>query len=221
MDVARIDLESQPFPWPDASMDVVVVNQVLEHLKNIWLPMNELHRVLRPDGAAILSVPNLASLHNRVLMALGRQPTSVRTFGPHVRGYTYHEFRALSRATARSRSRARPASASTRPVPFTALPAALWTGASHTTVIVARKATDRSPWRDFVASNSRRGCRRTTDSLPAIGLRWAGGGQHGDSLDRRSPRSHRPESVTAGRAAGNALPRWTGRSPRASLPSAR
>src|SRR5690242_1889223 len=44
IDVARIDLETGRFPWPDASVDVVVCNQVLEHLKNIWLPMAEMHR---------------------------------------------------------------------------------------------------------------------------------------------------------------------------------
>ena len=67
---------NRPLPWEDGSVDVVVCNQVLEHLKNIWLPMTEMHRVLRPGGHAVLSVPNLASLHNRVLLALGRQPTS-------------------------------------------------------------------------------------------------------------------------------------------------
>src|SRR5690348_12809420 len=45
IEVARVDLESQSFPWPDESVDVIVCNQVLEHLKNIWLPMSEMHRV--------------------------------------------------------------------------------------------------------------------------------------------------------------------------------
>src|SRR6185503_3688106 len=92
LEVARADLETERLPWPDSSVDVVVCNQVLEHLKNIWLPMTEMHRVLRPGGHAILSVPNLASLHNRVLLALGRQPTSIRVFGPHVRGCAFGEF---------------------------------------------------------------------------------------------------------------------------------
>ena len=72
IEVARVDLEAERFPWPDESVDVVICNQVLEHLKNIWLPMSEMHRVLRPGGHAVLSVPNLASLHNRVL--LGARP---------------------------------------------------------------------------------------------------------------------------------------------------
>src|SRR6185437_11620368 len=39
IEVAGIDLETERFPWPDGSVDVVVCNQVLEHLKNIWLPI--------------------------------------------------------------------------------------------------------------------------------------------------------------------------------------
>src|SRR6058998_2525147 len=57
--------------------------QVFEHLKNVWLPMSEIARVLCAGGHLVFSVPNLASLHNRALLAFGRQPTSIRTFGPH------------------------------------------------------------------------------------------------------------------------------------------
>lgn len=148
VDVASLDLETQPLPWPDASMDIVVANQVLEHLKNVWLPMGEMHRVLRPGGHAILSVPNLASLHNRVLLALGLQPTSIATFGPHVRGFTRREFEhfvGFEGAYAIEQSLGvgfLPLSPPwTRPLSW------LWPGGSHTVVIVARKADNRpAPW---------------------------------------------------------------------------
>jgi SAM-dependent methyltransferase len=151
VEVARLDLESGAFPWPDASVDVVVCNQVLEHLKNIWQPMSEMHRVLKPGGHTVLSVPNLGSLHNRLLMLFGRQPTSIRTFGPHVRGYTYREFRAfVTREGAYALVHA--SSVGFYPVPSPAAEplAWLWPGAGHTTLIVARKASDRSPWSAFV-----------------------------------------------------------------------
>ena len=108
LEVARVDLETGRFPGRTSSVDVVVCNQVLEHLKNIWLPMTEMHRVLRPGGHAVLSVPNLASLHNRVLLALGRQPTSIRVLGPHVRGYAFSEFRDLVALGGAYEVRARP-----------------------------------------------------------------------------------------------------------------
>jgi 2-polyprenyl-3-methyl-5-hydroxy-6-metoxy-1,4-benzoquinol methylase len=86
-----VNLETDVFPFPDAHFDVVVCNQVLEHLKNVYRPLTEIWRVMKSGGVLLLSVPNLAALHNRILMALGLQPTSIRTFGPHVRGMTLRE----------------------------------------------------------------------------------------------------------------------------------
>ena len=152
IEVAGLDLERDPFPWPDGSLDVVVVNQVFEHLKNLWLPMSECWRVLRLGGLAVVSVPNLASLHNRVLLVLGRQPTSIRTFGPHVRGFTFGEFRSFVAAGGGF------AIERARGVGFYPLPArasgpacALWPGASHTTLVVGRKARDgAAPWTEHL-----------------------------------------------------------------------
>jgi methionine biosynthesis protein MetW len=140
IDVAQLDLEADRFPWADESVDVVICNQVLEHLKNIWLPMSEMHRVLRPGGHAILSVPNLASLHNRVLLAFGRQPTSIRLFGPHVRGYTLREFVDLvERGGAYGVERRLGLGFYPIPSPWSAPLSALWPGGSHTLVVQARK----------------------------------------------------------------------------------
>jgi SAM-dependent methyltransferase len=158
IEVARVDLERDVFPWPDGSADVVVCNQVLEHLKNIWLPMAEMHRVLRVGGHAVLSVPNLGSLHNRALMAFGRQPTSIRTFGPHVRGYTFREFRDfVTRDGGFALVRARGVGFYPLPSPAAEPLAALWPGASHTTVLLVRKASERSPWREFVRDELEKG----------------------------------------------------------------
>lgn len=152
LEVARIDLEAGRFPWPDGSVDVVVCNQVLEHLKNIWLPIGEIHRVLRPGGHAILSVPNLAAFHNRVLLALGRQPTSIRVFGPHVRGYAYREFCELvERGGAFAIERRRAAGFYPLLSPWSRPLSALWRGAGHTTIVLARK-TDMPPvWGEYLS----------------------------------------------------------------------
>jgi SAM-dependent methyltransferase len=87
-----LDLENQTFPFEKEEFDVVICNQVLEHLKQIYLPVSEMHRVLKKDGYAIISVPNLAALHNRLLLAAGRQPATIRIMGPHVRGFTLSAF---------------------------------------------------------------------------------------------------------------------------------
>ncbi len=88
----QIDLETQKFPFPEGFFDAVVCNQVLEHLKQIYLPLSEVHRVLKEGGHAVISVPNLAALHNRLLLLVGRQPATIRIMGPHVRSYAFHSF---------------------------------------------------------------------------------------------------------------------------------
>jgi SAM-dependent methyltransferase len=151
LEVARIDLESEHLPWADGSADVLVCNQVLEHLKNVWLPMAEMHRVLRPGGHAVFSVPNLASLHNRVLLALGRQPSSVRVFGPHVRSFAYREFSDfLARGGAYEIERRLSAGFYPLPAPLSRPLSALWRGAGHTTIVLARKGEAPPPWLDYI-----------------------------------------------------------------------
>lgn len=86
--VHTLDLERDALPFAAESVDVVIGNQVLEHCKEVWWITHEVCRVLRVGGVLIAGVPNLASLHNRVLLAFGRQPTSIRPLSAHVRGFT-------------------------------------------------------------------------------------------------------------------------------------
>ncbi len=168
VEVARVDLESSPLPWDDESVDVVLCNQVLEHLKNVWLPMAEMHRVLRPGGHAVLSVPNLASLHNRVLLALGRQPTSIRTFGPHVRGFTLAEFTDfVERGGAYEIEERRGAGFYPVPARFSRPLSRLWIGASHTMVVVARKAQAPPPWTPYITGQVEGGMQTFYGESPA------------------------------------------------------
>ena len=48
---------------PDARFDTVVCHQVLEHVRRPWRALDELHRVLKPGGALIISVPHLNRRH--------------------------------------------------------------------------------------------------------------------------------------------------------------
>ncbi len=47
-----------PIPFPDASFDVVVTFETVEHLKDDAQFMKEIRRVLRPGGRMLLSTPN-------------------------------------------------------------------------------------------------------------------------------------------------------------------
>lgn len=86
--VYPMNIEIDSLPFHDESMDVIMCNQLLEHVKEVYWIFHEISRVLRIGGKIILGVPNLASLHNRILLALGKQPTSIQTDSAHVRGYT-------------------------------------------------------------------------------------------------------------------------------------
>lgn len=147
--VVRLDLERDPLPWADGSMDVVIANQVFEHLKNIWLPMSEVFRVLRPGGHLVFSVPNLASLHNRLMLGLGMQPSSIRTLGPHVRGYTGREVRRFLELGGGLRV-ARAVGVGFYPLParLAGPLARVWPAASHTIVFLAQRVREggEPPW---------------------------------------------------------------------------
>lgn len=65
---------NHPLPIEDESFDVVCANQVLEHIYNTDCFVREIHRVLKPGGYAVISVPNLAAAHNIIFLILGQQP---------------------------------------------------------------------------------------------------------------------------------------------------
>lgn len=148
--VERCNLETAEFPWDDNFFDVVVCNQVLEHLKDIFGVVDEIARVLKPGGVFVASVPNLASLHSRIMLWLGLQPSMIRVFGPHVRSFTYGEFlQFLSRGGTFQLVKGR--GVGFYPLPATGLGnfiGRLWPAGSHTPVLVLRRMEGRRfSWR--------------------------------------------------------------------------
>jgi SAM-dependent methyltransferase len=84
-------------PFRDNFFDVILCNQVAEHLANPDILFEEIHRIMKDDGYAIISVPNLASLHNRILLLFGFHPTSISpsarfVFGNPDRGRIIYPF---------------------------------------------------------------------------------------------------------------------------------
>ncbi|MBF0136999.1 MAG: class I SAM-dependent methyltransferase [Magnetococcus sp. DMHC-1] len=51
---------------PDANYDVIMMFHVLEHIPHPKQIIQELSRVLMPDGILVVEVPNLAGLHARI-----------------------------------------------------------------------------------------------------------------------------------------------------------
>jgi SAM-dependent methyltransferase len=68
------DLSILPWPIEDGEFDVVLANQVLEHVPYTEGFLAELRRILSPGGYAVISVPNLGSWINIVLLLFTIQP---------------------------------------------------------------------------------------------------------------------------------------------------
>lgn len=66
------DLNDTLLPFKDEVFDAVTVVDVLEHLINPLSLLSETHRLLKPGGRLILSVPNFARWDNRIRMLLGK-----------------------------------------------------------------------------------------------------------------------------------------------------
>ncbi len=84
----QCDLERDNLPFEDSKFDLIIADQIFEHLKDIFWVSHEVSRTLTVGGFLYIAVPNLASFHNRVLLLFGHQPTCNYSVGPHVRGYT-------------------------------------------------------------------------------------------------------------------------------------
>ena len=61
---------------PDNAFDVVVSFQVIEHIEDDRSFLQEIHRVLRPGGTALLTTPNRS-------LSLTRNPWHIREYLPH------------------------------------------------------------------------------------------------------------------------------------------
>lgn len=75
-----LDLETHPWPWPDNSVQEVVLNHVLEHLGSTseiyFAILRELYRVCAPGAEIHIAVPH--PRHNHFL----DDPTHVRAITP-------------------------------------------------------------------------------------------------------------------------------------------
>lgn len=56
------DLDEIPYPLVDNSAQTILMNHVLEHLENIPEVMEELYRILQPDGTLVITVPYYNSM---------------------------------------------------------------------------------------------------------------------------------------------------------------
>lgn len=100
-DFLEADLDHLALPFADGSVDVVLMVEVVEHILNLSIFLEEVSRVLSCDGFVVLTTPNLHSLESRLRYLLaGRlrqfdfrgDPTHVSPIFlfPFARALTWH-----------------------------------------------------------------------------------------------------------------------------------
>ncbi len=72
-------------PWPDQTFDAVIACAVVEHTIDLFAVLDEIARVTRPGGAAVITVPNLAYVKHTIGLLFGYLPRT----GTPTRDMTY------------------------------------------------------------------------------------------------------------------------------------
>jgi 2-polyprenyl-3-methyl-5-hydroxy-6-metoxy-1,4-benzoquinol methylase len=90
--VDKIDLEVDDIPYENNTFDLVICNQVLEHLKHYRKVIDDLIRITSKEGYIIIGIPNLAHLLNRIYLLFGSQPLCIHLNSSHVRSFTHKSF---------------------------------------------------------------------------------------------------------------------------------
>ena len=98
VDVIQLNLDEGLAMFDDASFDVVLQIDTLQHLRNAEVMLRETARVGR---AGIVAFPNFAHWPNRLSIARGRMPVTRRLpyqwyDTPNIRVGTYRDFEALA-----------------------------------------------------------------------------------------------------------------------------
>jgi SAM-dependent methyltransferase len=94
-------------PWPDASFDLVLSVEGIEHLENRFAFLREIHRVLKPNGRLVLTTANISAVRSRVrFFASGfhiRDPRPLQEAAPdpmhHITLATFPDLRYAFRTT--------------------------------------------------------------------------------------------------------------------------
>jgi len=77
VEAVLVDVAEAALPYPDEHFDVVMTLGIMDQLPAFDGLLREINRVLAPGGHVLVSLPNLASWHNRIMLLLGYQPRDV------------------------------------------------------------------------------------------------------------------------------------------------
>jgi len=88
IDFHEVDVCAEPMPVEDASVDMIIINHVIEHIADTAFLMNEMRRVLRVGGGIYVRTPDIT----RVKFAFWNDYTHVRPFTPAAMDHLMRSF---------------------------------------------------------------------------------------------------------------------------------
>lgn len=68
------------FPIKDNTYDMIIAGEVIEHILDVELFLNECNRILKRSGFLIITTPNLSTFKDRIRFLFGKMP---RQINPH------------------------------------------------------------------------------------------------------------------------------------------
>ncbi len=92
--------DKTPLPHKKNQFDVVIIGEIIEHIYDTDYFLEEIYRVLKPDGLVLLSTPNIASLGRRIMLLFGISPNieispNENTSVGHIRYFTFKTLKAF------------------------------------------------------------------------------------------------------------------------------
>lgn len=90
------DLTKQPYPFEDGEFDGIICSEFLEHVFSPEDILAECHRILKPNGKLIITVPNYNSIDNIINQHKYSVYNMNNVFSKeHIRNYTVDSMRTL------------------------------------------------------------------------------------------------------------------------------
>lgn len=92
-----LDICVEQLPFRDASVDCVLALQIFEHLENVWQPFREVHRVLKPGGTFIMTIPHIFGVRSKAQFVMRGDVEGYRETNDHIAVLPRAVFRKLIR----------------------------------------------------------------------------------------------------------------------------
>ena len=89
--IINANIEYDDLPIEDNSIDLIIANQTMEHVKEIYWINHQVFKKLALNGYFFMGVPNLLALHNRILPLFGYHPTCIKMISAHIRGFSFRD----------------------------------------------------------------------------------------------------------------------------------